>query len=342
MLFVSLGATTLSSEVKDEISQLYRLLHMFVTGLHAVERGVPMEVLLLQLFNGLSVSSILLLIALGLAITFGLMNVINMAHGEFIMIGAYSTYITQLLFSSSFPPSMFGYYFVVSIFISFGIAFLFGYVLEISLIRFLYGRPLDSLLATWGVGLVLQQLARSIFGAPNVAVASPEWLNGGMQVMDSIVLPYKRLFIIALVAVVLIGMYLFIYRSHAGRRMRAVMQNREMAACLGISTRRVDSITFAIGSGIAGIAGCAITLLGSIGPSLGTYYIVDAFMVVVLGGVGKLVGSVIGALGIGITGTFFEYWTNASIGKVLVFIVIIAFLQWRPKGLVTMRTRSLD
>ncbi|GIP15944.1 hypothetical protein J40TS1_15860 [Paenibacillus montaniterrae] len=301
-----------------------------------------MEVQLLQLFNGISVSSILLLIALGLAITFGLMNVINMAHGEFIMIGAYSTYVTQLFFTSNIPADYFGYYFVLAILVSFAVAFIFGFVLEISLIRFLYGRPLDSLLATWGVGLVLQQLARSIFGAPNVAVQAPAWLNGGLEVMDGIILPYKRLFIIALVAVVLLAMYLFIYRSNAGRRMRAVMQNREMAACLGISTRRVDSMTFAIGSGIAGIAGCAITLLGSIGPSLGTYYIVDAFMVVVLGGVGKLIGSVFGALGIGVTGTFFEYWTNASIGKVLVFIVIIAFLQWKPKGLVTMRTRSLD
>ncbi|MCR8657601.1 urea ABC transporter permease subunit UrtB [Paenibacillus endoradicis] len=301
-----------------------------------------MEVQLLQLFNGISVSSILLLIALGLAITFGLMNVINMAHGEFIMIGAYATYVTQQIFSAIFPASLFGYYFLISIPIAFFIAFIFGYVLEISLIRFLYGRPLDSLLATWGVGLVLQQLARSIFGAPNVAVVSPEWLNGGLEVMNGIFLPYKRLFIIALVTVVLVAMYLFIYRSNAGRRMRAVMQNREMAACLGVSTRRVDSVTFAIGSGIAGIAGCAITLLGSIGPSLGTYYIIDAFMVVVLGGVGKLIGSVVGAFGIGITGTFFEYWTNASIGKVLVFIVIIAFLQWKPKGLVAMRTRSLD
>lgn len=301
-----------------------------------------MEVQLLQLFNGISVSSILLLIALGLAITFGLMNVINMAHGEFIMIGAYSTYVTQLFFTSSIPAQYFGYYFILAIVVSFAVAFIFGFLLEISLIRFLYGRPLDSLLATWGIGLVLQQLARSIFGAPNVAVQAPEWLNGGFEIMNGIILPYKRLFIIALVAVVLLAMYLFIYRSNAGRRMRAVMQNREMASCLGISTRRVDSMTFAIGSGIAGIAGCAITLLGSIGPSLGTYYIVDAFMVVVLGGVGKLVGSVFGALGIGVTGTFFEYWTNASIGKVLVFVAIIAFLQWKPKGLVTMKTRALD
>ncbi|WP_337103136.1 urea ABC transporter permease subunit UrtB [Paenibacillus sp. YIM B09110] len=301
-----------------------------------------MDVYLLQLFNGLSISSILLLVALGLAITFGLMKVINMAHGELIMIGAYSTYLTQNLFKDYLPSSMFDWYFVLAIPISFAIAFVFGLILEMSLIRFLYGRPLDSLLATWGVGLVLQQLARSIFGAPNVAVTSPSWLDGGLQIMDGTLLPYKRLFIIGLVIACLVAMYFYIYRSHEGRRMRAVMQNRDMAACLGVSTRRVDAMTFAIGSGIAGIAGCALTLMGSIGPSLGTYYIVDAFMVVVLGGVGKLVGTVLGAMGIGMFNTLFEYWTNASLGKVLVFVCIVAFLQWRPMGFVAMRSRSLD
>ncbi|MWC30143.1 urea ABC transporter permease subunit UrtB [Paenibacillus sp. MMS18-CY102] len=301
-----------------------------------------MELYVTQLFNGLSVSSILLLIALGLAITFGLMNVINMAHGELIMIGAYATYVTQNIFKSALPDSLFNWYFVLAIPVSFGIAFLFGLLLEASLIRHLYGRPLDSLLATWGVGLALQQLARSIFGAPNVGVTSPTWLDGGVTIMAGVVLPYKRLFIIGLVIICLFAMYLYIYRSHAGRNMRAVMQNRDMAACLGISTRRVDAMTFAIGSGIAGIAGCALTLIGPIGPSLGTYYIVDAFMVVVLGGVGKLVGTLFGALGIGMTNTMFEYWTNASLGKVLVFICIVAFLQWRPKGFVAMRSRSLD
>ncbi|OUS70771.1 urea ABC transporter permease subunit UrtB [Paenibacillus sp. MY03] len=301
-----------------------------------------MELFILQLFNGLSISSILLLVALGLAITFGLMKVINMAHGELIMIGAYATYLTQNLFLDYMPASMFNWYFVLAIPVSFAIAFAIGLVLEMGLIRFLYGRPLDSLLATWGVGLVLQQLARTIFGAPNVAVKSPAWLDGGMQILGGTLLPYKRLFIIALVIACLVAMYVYIYRSLEGRRMRAVMQNREMAACLGVSTRRVDAMTFAIGSGIAGIAGCALTLLGPIGPSLGTYYIVDAFMVVVLGGVGKLVGTVLGATGIGMFNTLFEYWTNASLGKVLVFVCIVAFLQWKPSGLVAMRTRSLD
>lgn len=301
-----------------------------------------MEITIIQLFNGMSMGSILLLIALGLAITFGLMNVINMAHGELIMIGAYATYITQNLFIDYMPASMFNWYFVLSIPVSFLVAFAIGWILEAGLIRFLYGRPLDSLLATWGIALMLQQLARTIFGAPNVAVKSPTWLDGGYRLMDGVVLPYKRLFIIGLVIVTLVAMFLYIYRSHAGRRMRAVMQNRDMAACLGISTRRVDAMTFAIGSGVAGIAGCALTLMGPIGPSLGTYYIVDAFMVVVLGGVGKLLGTIVGALGIGVTGTMFEFWTNASLGKVLVFLCIVAFLQWKPKGLVAMKTRSLD
>ncbi|GBF78331.1 branched-chain amino acid ABC transporter permease [Paenibacillus sp. 598K] len=301
-----------------------------------------MEITIIQLFNGVSMGSILLLIALGLAITFGLMNVINMAHGELIMIGAYATYITQNLFIDYMPASMFNWYFVLSIPVSFLVAFVIGWLLEAGLIRFLYGRPLDSLLATWGIALMLQQLARTIFGAPNVAVKSPTWLDGGYRLMDGVVLPYKRLFIIGLVIVTLVAMFLYIYRSHAGRRMRAVMQNRDMAACLGISTRRVDAMTFAIGSGVAGIAGCALTLMGPIGPSLGTYYIVDAFMVVVLGGVGKLLGTIVGAFGIGVTGTMFEFWTNASLGKVLVFLCIVAFLQWKPKGLVAMKTRSLD
>lgn len=296
----------------------------------------------IQLFNSLSISSILLLIALGLAITFGLMKVINMAHGELIMIGAYTTYCMQNLFASYLPKSWYGLYFILAIPASFLISFLFGLVLEAGLIRFLYGRPLDSLLATWGVGIVLQQLARSIFGAPNVGVKSPEWLNGGWELTKGFALPYKRLFIIALVIATLLAMYLYIYRSAAGRRMQAVMQNRQMAACLGISTRRVDAVSFAIGSGIAGIAGCALTLIGPIGPSLGTYYIVDAFMVVVLGGVGKLLGTVVGALGIGVINTLFEYLTTASLGKALVFACVVAFLQWKPMGLVAMRTRSLD
>ncbi|MEW9668449.1 urea ABC transporter permease subunit UrtB [Ammoniphilus sp. 3BR4] len=300
-----------------------------------------MEVILTQVFNGVSLGSIMLLIALGLAITFGLMNVINMAHGELIMIGAYMTYLTQNLFTQYLPKSVFGAYFLVAIPIAFVAAALIGILLERYLIRYLYGRPLDSLLATWGISLILQQVARSIFGAPNVAVTAPEWLIGGLEVMGS-VFPYKRLFILFLVFACLLGLYLYLYRTAAGRRMQAVTLNRGMASCLGISTRKVDAYAFGLGSGMAGVAGCALTLLGPIGPTIGSYYIVDSFMVVVLGGVGKLIGTVAGALSMGLFGTVFEYTTGATLAKVLVFTLIIAFLQWKPSGMVSVRTRTLD
>jgi urea transport system permease protein len=214
-----------------------------------------------------------------------------------------------------------------------------GLLLEVSVVRFLYGRPLDTLLATWGVGLILQQAARSIFGAPNVQVVSPAWLNGGLAITAGLLLPYKRLFIIGLVLICISAIYIYLYRSASGRRMRAVMQNREMADCLGVRSRHVDAFTFALGAGLAGIAGCALTLIGPIGPSLGTYYIVDAFMVVVLGGVGRLPGTILAALSIGVFNTLLELGTTASLGKVLVFVLIIAFLQWKPSGMVTLRSR---
>ncbi|WP_094607361.1 High-affinity branched-chain amino acid transport system permease protein LivH [Sporomusa silvacetica DSM 10669] len=301
-----------------------------------------METYILQLFNGISVSSIYMLAALGLAITFGLMKVINMAHGEFIMIGAYVTYVIQNIFLSYVDKSLFGLYFVVAIPVAFVIAGAMGFILESLVIKHLYGRPLDSMLATWGISLILQQLARSIFGAPNVDVKSPAWLDGALLLTQGVQLPYKRLFIIALVIACIIGMFVLLYKSKYGIWIRAVMQNREMAASLGINTRLVDAYTFAVGSGIAGIAGCALTLLGSIGSTLGTYYIVDTFMVVVLGGVGTLLGTVAGGLVIGTANTTFEFFTNTSVGKVLVFTLVIMFLQWRPKGLFTINSRSLD
>ncbi|WP_078410891.1 urea ABC transporter permease subunit UrtB [Priestia abyssalis] len=300
-----------------------------------------MSMILGQLFNGVSLGSILLLIALGLAITFGLMNVINMAHGEIMMIGAYVTYVVQQGAASYLPGNLFDYYFLIAIPLAFLVAGLIGWVLEKTMIRFLYSRPLDSLLATWGVSLMLQQAARSIFGAPNVAVTSPSWLEGGMEIAGMI-FPYKRMFIIALVVLCVVCLHVYLYRTAAGRRMNAVTLNRQMASCLGISTRKVDSSAFALGSGLAGIAGSALTLLGPIGPTIGTNYIVDAFMVVILGGVGKLKGTIIGALGIGLISTFLEYSTSATMAKVIVFALIIAFLQWKPSGLVTVRTRALD
>ena len=299
------------------------------------------DALLSNLFNSVSLGSILLLIALGLAITFGLMRVINMAHGEFIMAGAYAAYVMQNLFMEHLPKSMFGLYFVVALPFAFGVTALMGWALESTVIRRLYGRPLDTLLATWGVSLMLQQAARSLFGPMGVDVQSPTWLNGQVKA-GSLVMPYERLFILGLAAFCLVAMFVFLAKTRNGRRIQAVMQNREMASCLGISTRKVDAMTFAIGSGLAGIAGCALTLLSSIDSNLGTKYIVDSFMVVVLGGVGSLLGGVLGALGMGSLNTFWEYETTASLGRVLTFVCIIAFLQWKPQGIVTTRTRALD
>lgn len=298
-----------------------------------------MALILGQLFNGLSLSSILLLISLGLAFSFGLMKVINMAHGEMIMVGAYVTYLTHNLFIGWLGPGGVNSYFPVALVAAFLVTAALGLLLEMTLIRFLYGRPLDTLLATWGVGLILQQAARSIFGAPNVQVNSPAWLSGGLRLNIGVLMPYKRLFIIALASVCLFGIYLYLYRTLNGRRTRAVMQDRAMAASLGVASRRVDALTFGLGSGLAGIAGCALTLIGPVGPALGTYYIVDAFMVVVLGGVGRLPGTIFAALLIGVFNTLFELGSTANMGKVLVFLLIIAFLQWKPAGLVALRTR---
>jgi urea transport system permease protein len=297
------------------------------------------EVFALQLFNGLSLSSILLLVALGLALSFGLMNVINLAHGEFIMIGAYTAFGLQQIASSITGGVSAEATYIIAIPAAFLIAGGAGMLVEGLLIRHLYGRPLDTLLATWGVGLALQQLARSIFGAPNVQVIAPSWLGGGLALTSTLVLPYKRLFIIALVVTCLVGLWLYMYRTRSGRRMRATMQNRTMAASLGVSTRRVDSFTFALGSGLAGVAGCALALIGPIGPALGTFHVVDAFMVVILGGLGQIAGTVLAALVIGMLNSGFEFVSTAVVGKVLVFAIVILFLQWRPSGLLRLRSR---
>jgi urea transport system permease protein len=280
-----------------------------------------------------------LLVSLGLALAFGLMRVINMAHGEFIMIGAYVAFLFQQTLAPVLGGVEPGIWFILAIPAAFIVAAALGALMEVTMIRHLYGRPLDTLLATWGVGLILQQAARSIFGAPNVNVSSPVWLSGGFDIGAGLLLPYKRVFIIALVTVVVITIYLYLYRTVSGRRLRAVMQNREMASCLGVRSRWVDASTFALGTGLAGVAGVALTQLGSIGPALGTFYIVDAFMVVVLGGVGRLPGTILAAILIGVTNTLLELGTTATVGKVLVLLLIIAFLQWKPSGLATLQTR---
>lgn len=293
------------------------------------------------IFRGISLSSILLIMSLGLAIVFGLMGVINMAHGELMMVGAYATFVTQELFKAHLPAELFDYYFLLSLPLSFLVAALFGLVLEATVIRFLYGRPLETMLATWGVSLVLIQAARVYFG-DLTSVVAPAWLSGGMQVMVGVYLPYNRLFIIALSALCVLGIYLLLFRSGMGLRVRAVTQNRHMSACLGIPTRKVDAYTFAFGSGLAGLAGCALTLIGNVDPSLGQNYIVDSFMVVVTGGVGKLAGTITAALGIGGLNKLLEPSLGAVYGKVLILVLVILFLQWRPSGLFAVKGRQAE
>ena len=285
-----------------------------------------------QLVAGIGIGAMLLLIALGLTFTFGQMGVINMAHGEFIMAGAYVTYMLQGVAGTNAVP--------VALPVAFVVAGLMGLLLERVLIRHFYGRALDTLLLTWGVSLILQQVARDIFGAPNVQLTSPAWLNGNVELVG-IPLQYNRIFILALAVGSVVAVWLYLTRSAHGRRMRAVMQNRQLASVSGVSTDRVDMLTFFIGSGLAGIAGVAVTLLGPVGPATGTYYIVDAFLVVVAGGLGQIRGAVIAAFSLGLLNSFVEGWTNASLGKVMVFAVIVGFLQFRPQGLVVLRTRAL-
>lgn len=376
------------------------------------------------IFNGLSVGSVLLLSALGLAIVFGLMGVINMAHGELMMLGAYTTFVVQNIFKPLGGLSQI--YIFVAVIAAFAVAALVGLVLERGVIRYLYGRPLETLLATWGVSLILQQFVRSVswsltaglilfcllyfgglwlvkkrpnfeqirglaiavllgfsasiawfassvlskayglaatkpwFGAQNVDVTAPKWLLGGLPI-GNYQLPYTRMFIMLLTVLCVLAIYFFLNKTPWGLRIRSVTQNRNMSACLGIPTAKVDALTFALGSGLAGVAGCAVSLLGSVGPNTGQNYIVNTFMVVVVGGVGKLVGAIIGAMAIGITdyilGTgslallfaplkpvadFFTFFATTSMARVMVFLLIVAFLQFRPAGLFPQKGRTVD
>ena len=377
------------------------------------------------LFNGISIGAVLLIAALGLAIIFGLMGVINMAHGELMMLGAYTTFVVQNVFKG-IGGFAFETYILFAIPLAFLVAALVGLILERGVIRYLYGRPLETLLATWGVSLILQQFVRSVswvlvigiavfcllffgglrvlkqrpdfdrirskiiaiilplslgiswavsaflgqtyqlgvtkpwFGAQNVDVTAPAWLRGGIP-LGNFQLPYARLFIIALTGICLAGIYLFLQKSVWGLRIRAVMQNRSMSACLGIPTEQVDALTFALGSGLAGVAGCAISLIGSVGSNTGQNYIVDTFMVVVVGGVGKIVGTVVAAIAIGTanyligSGTlaimfapvkpladFFTFFATTSMAKVMVFALIMAFLQVKPGGIFPQKGRTVE
>ena len=293
-----------------------------------------------RLFTGLSLGSILLLVALGLAITYGLLGVINMAHGEMLMIGAYATYITQQLFKS-YAPGLFDWYPVAAIPVAFVVSGLVGMALERSVIRWLYGRPLETLLATWGISLFLIQTVRQLFGAQNVEVSNPSWMSGGIA-LPNLVLPYNRIVIIGFSMFVLLLMWVILNRTRLGLFVRGVTQNRAMASCVGVPTARIDLLAFGLGSGIAGLAGVALSQIGNVGPDMGQGYIIDSFMVVVTGGVGQLAGTAYAALGLGVLSKFLEPHIGAVLTKILVLVLIIAFIQKRPQGLFALKGRALE
>lgn len=309
--------------------------------LRQVESALAWGDRLAQVFSGISLGSILLLVALGLAITYGLMGVINMAHGELMMIGAYATYVVQGVFRSWFPGA-FDWYLVAAVPVAFAASAGVGAILERGVIRFLYGRPLETLLATWGISLMLMQLVRTVFGAQNVAVENPRWMSGGVVLMDNLQLPWNRIVIVGFAFAVLAGMAFLIARTRLGLFVRGVTQNRPIASCMGVNTARVDTYAFALGSGIAGLAGCALSQIGNVGPDLGQAYIVDSFMVVVLGGVGQLAGTVYAALGLGVLNKFIEGWAGAVLAKIAVLVLIVVFIQKRPQGLFAVKGRSAE
>ncbi len=290
------------------------------------------------LFHGLSLGSILLLAALGLAVTFGLLGVINMAHGEMLMLGAYTTYAVQIAFERWLPGGL-RFYLLAAVPLSFLTTLFAGVVLERTVIRFLYGRPLETLLATWGISLGLIQTVRLVFGAQNVAVANPSWLSGGFEIAHGLVLPYSRIAVILFAIVVTVGVWALLQRTRLGLQVRAVTQNRAMSACLGISTSRIDMWMFGLGSGIAGLGGVALSQIGNVGPELGQTYIIDSFMVVVVGGVGRLAGSIVASLGLGVVNEILEPFAGAVLGKIAVLVLIILFIQRRPQGLFTLKGR---
>jgi urea transport system permease protein len=308
----------------------------------SLESYIGIRGLVGYLFNGVSLGAVLLLMSLGLAVTFGLMGIINMAHGEMLMIGSYTAYVVQEVFATRLPAYQDSYFFV-ALPLSFLVAGLVGLALESAVIRFLYGRPLETLIVTWGVGLILQQGARLWFG-DQTSVNSPTWLRGGLEIMPGLVFPWSRTFIIGLALAALVALWLLLRRSYPGLKVRAVMQNRAMASSLGVSTRRIDAVTFALGTALAGMAGCALALIGTVDPEVGKTYIVDAFMVVVLGGVASLTGTVVAAFGLGLVNKLLEPaiggTASAVYAKVAVLLIVIWFLQWRPTGLVPQRGRA--
>jgi urea transport system permease protein len=307
----------------------------------AIERRLLLADVVSRVFSGLSLGSILLLAALGLAITYGIMGVINMAHGELLMVGAYSGYAVQVWFRNHFPAAQ-DWYVVAALPVAFAAAFTAGVIMERLVIRFLYKRPLESLLATWGLSLVLIQAARVVFGAQNVQVANPSWLSGGIAVLPNAVLPWNRIIIIAFSMGVLLITWLLLSRTRLGMFVRAVTQNRGMAGAVGVPTGRVDTLAFGLGAGIAGLGGLALSQISNVGPDMGQLYIVDSFMVVVLGGVGQLAGAVLAAAGLGVFAKFLEGMTGAVIAKILVLAFIIVFIQKRPQGLFALKGRFVE
>lgn len=293
----------------------------------------------MQGFAGISLFSVLLLMALGLAIIFGQMGVINMAHGEFMAMGAYTTYLMSILTRAYFPEFM-DYYFLIAIVAAFFVAGIFGYLTEFLLIRHLYKRPLDTLLATWGLSLIMQQTFRSIFGAREVSPRLPDWLMGSYMPNESIFIPINGMFVLGLTTVVTIGVYYLMFRSSWGLNVRATTQNRVMSGAVGINTKQVDRLTFALGCGIAGIAGAAFTTIASTGPTSGSQYIVDTFMVVVFGGTASLFGTIASAFSIAQAQSILEFFISGSMAKVITLLTVVVILMMRPEGLFSSKVRK--
>jgi len=307
----------------------------------SIEQGLAFNGFIANIFQGISLGSVLLLAAIGLAITFGVMGVINMAHGEMVMLGAYTTFMVQEFFRA-YMPGAFDWSLLVAVPAAFVVTGVIGIGIERGIIRFLYGRPLETLLATWGLSLILQQAVRTLFGPTNREVGNPSWMSGAWEVAGGLTLTYNRIWIIVFAVLVFALLMVLIRRSSYGLQMRAVTQNRPMASSMGIRTGWVDAMTFGLGSGIAGMAGVALSQIDNVSPNLGQGYIIDSFMVVVFGGVGNLWGTIVGALSLGLVNKFLEPYAGAVLGKILVLVAIILFIQKRPRGLFALRGRAVE
>jgi len=305
-----------------------------------INRTLAIWSLVQNSWYGLSLGSVLLLAAIGLAITFGVMGVINMAHGEMVMLGAYVTFVVQQLIRT-YNPALFDYSLAIALPLAFMFSGAMGILVERTIIRFLYGRPLETLLATWGLSLILQQLVRTIFGPTNKEVGNPSWMSGAFD-LGGITITYNRLWIIVFTAVVFAALLAMLRFTRLGLEMRAVTQNRQMAAAMGIRTARIDALTFGLGSGIAGIAGVALSQIDNVSPNLGQGYIIDSFLVVVFGGVGNLWGTLVGALTLGIANKFLEPFAGAVLGKIAILVLIILFIQKRPRGMFALKGRAVE